>query len=206
MSYRRWVPPLFPYSLIVDPISYFSQYTGNINIPEAIQINAIRRKVQEQDLIGKHYLPIEFHPPTIFHPSGKLNSFVFQVKHNLRSPEEITVHMKDGVLGYFRQMYYPKEFDAHPSYVPPTALQPGAIVAYKLDTRIKDVWVLAVALNSCPTLGKSYKKPHHLQLQTLQTIYDFEEDDNRIITYPANETYQLDIDFNTTFDFDPNQL
>ena len=103
-------------------------------------------------------------------------------------------------------MYYPQQFDAHPSFIPPTALQPGAIVAYKLDTRIRDVWVLAVALNSCPTLGKSYKETHHLQLQTLRTIYDFEEDDNRIITYPANKMYQLDINFNETFDFDPNQL
>ena len=97
-------------------------------------------------------------------------------------------------------MYYPQDFDAHPSFIQPTALQPGATVAYKLDTRIRDVWVLTVALNSCPTLGRSYKKPHHLQLQTLRTIYDFEEDDNRIITYPANETYQLDIDFNKNFD------
>ena len=101
MSYKGRVPPLFPYSLLVDTTSYLSQYTGNINIPEAVQINAIRRKVQDQELIGKHYLPIEFHPQTIFHPSGKLNSFVFKVKHNVRSPEEITVHMKDGELGYF---------------------------------------------------------------------------------------------------------
>ena len=64
----------------------------------------------------------------------------------------------------------PQDFDAHPSFIQPTALQPGAIVAYKLDTRMKDVWVLTVALNSCPTLGKSHKKSHHLQLQTLQTI------------------------------------
>ena len=118
----------------------------------------------------------------------------------------ITVHMKDGELGIFRQMYYPQDFDAHPSFIQPTALQPGAIVAYKLNTRIRDVWVLTVALNSCPTIGKSHKKPHHLQLQTLQTVYDFEEDNNRIITSPANETYQLEIDFNKTFDFDPNQL
>ena len=118
----------------------------------------------------------------------------------------ITVHIKDGELGNFQHMYNPQDFDAHPSFIQPTALQPGAIVAYKLDTRIRDVWVLTVALNSCPTLGKSHKKPHHLQLQTLQTIYDFEEDDNRIITYPANETYQLEINFNKTFDFDPNQL
>ena len=103
-------------------------------------------------------------------------------------------------------MYNPQDFDAHPSFNQPMALQPGAIVAYKLDTRIRDVWVLTVALNSCPTLGKSHKKPHHLQLQTLQTVYDFEEDNNRIITYPANETYQLEINFNKTFDFDPNQL
>ena len=85
----------------MDPTSYFSQYTGNINIPEAIQIHAIRRNVQEQELIGKHYLPIEFHPPTIFHLSGKLNSFVFKVKHNVQLPEMITVHMKDGELGKF---------------------------------------------------------------------------------------------------------
>ena len=61
----------------------------------------------------------------------------------------ITVHMKDGELGNFRQMYYPQNFDAHPSFIRPTALQPGAIVAYKLETRIRDVWVLTVALNSC---------------------------------------------------------
>ena len=83
MVYRGQVPPLFPYNLIVDTTSYFSQYTGNINIPEAIQIHAICRNVQEQELIGKHYLPIKFHPPTIFHPSGKLNSFVFKVKHSV---------------------------------------------------------------------------------------------------------------------------
>ena len=103
-------------------------------------------------------------------------------------------------------MYNPEDFDAHPSFIQPMALQPGAIVAYKLDTRIRDVWVLTVALDSCPTLGKSHKEPHHLQLQTLRTIYDFEEDDNRIITYPANETHQLELTFNKTFNFDPNQL
>ena len=114
--------------------------------------------------------------------------------------------MRDGVLGNFQQQYIPKDFDEHPDFVPPIALQPGAIVAYKLDTRIRDVWVLTVALNSCPTLGKSHKKPHHLQLQTLQTVYDFEEDNNRIITYPANETHQFELTFNKTFNFDPNQL
>ena len=101
MSYKGQVPPLFPYNLMVDTTSYFSQYTGTINIPEAIQIHGIRRNVQENELIGKHYLPIEFHPPTIFHPSGKLNNFVFEVKHNTQLPEMITVHMKDGVLGNF---------------------------------------------------------------------------------------------------------
>ena len=101
MSYGNRVPPLFPYSLLVDPTSYYSQYTGNINIPEAIQTHAICRNVREQELIGKHYLPIKFHPPTIFHPSGKLNSFVFKVKHNVQLPEMITVHMKDGELGNF---------------------------------------------------------------------------------------------------------
>ena len=64
-------------------------------------------------------------------------------------------------------MYNPQYFDAHPSFVPPIALQPGAIVAYKLDARIRDIWVLTVALNSCQTLGKSHKEEHHLQLQTL---------------------------------------
>ena len=103
-------------------------------------------------------------------------------------------------------MYNPQDFDAHPSFIPPIALQPGAIVAYKLDTRIRDVWVLTVALNSCLTLGKSRKEEHHLQLQTLQTVYDFEEDNNTIITYSANETHQLELTFNKDFDFDPNQL
>ena len=83
MVYRGQVPPLFPYNLIVDTTSYFSQYTGTINIPEAIQIHAIHFDVQANELIGKHYLPIKFHPPNIFHLSGKLNSFVFKVKHNV---------------------------------------------------------------------------------------------------------------------------
>ena len=77
MNYTQQVPPLFPYNLTVDKISYFSQYTGTINIPEAIRIHAIRHTTQENELIGKHFLPIEFHPPTIFYPSGKLNNFVF---------------------------------------------------------------------------------------------------------------------------------
>ena len=81
MNHTQQVPPLFPYNSTVDKISYFSQYTGTINIPKAIQIHAIRRTTQENELTGKYFLPIEFHPPTIFHPSGKLNNFVFQVKH-----------------------------------------------------------------------------------------------------------------------------
>ena len=190
----------------VDTISYFNQYTGTINIPEAIQIHAIRRNVQENELIGKHYLPIEFHPPTIFHPSGKLNNFVFKVKHNTQLPEMITVHMKDGVLGSFQQLYIPQDFDAHPDFVAPMALQPSAIVAYKLDTRIRDTWVLTVALNSCPTFGKSHKEEHHLQLQTLQTVYDFAEDNNIIIAYPANDTHRLQLSFDNDFPFNLNQL
>ena len=118
----------------------------------------------------------------------------------------ITVHMKDGVLGNFQQQYIPKDFDEHPDFVAPMVLQPGAIVAYKLDTRISDKRVLTVALNSCPTFGKAPEKEHHLQLQTLQTVYDFAEDNNRIITYPANETHRLELSFNNDFVFNPNQL
>ena len=80
----------------------------------------------------------------------------------------MTVHMRDSVLGKFQQKYVPKEFDKYPDFVAPIALQPGAIVAYKLNTRIRDNWVLTVALNSCPTFGKAPEKIHHLQLQTLQ--------------------------------------
>ena len=167
MNYTQQVPPLFPYNLTVDKTSYFSQYRETINIPEAIQIQAIYRTVQENELIGKHYLLIEFHPSTIFHPSDKFNNFVFQVKHKPRLPEIMDVHMKDKVIGNFRQEYIPKNFDKYSDVVAPIALQPDIIVAYKLETRIRDSWVLTVALNSCPTFGKALEKVHHLQLQTL---------------------------------------
>ena len=46
--------------------------------------------------------------------------------------------MKDRVIGKFKKEYIPKEFDKHPDFVTPVALQPSAIVAYKLNTRIRD--------------------------------------------------------------------
>ena len=49
--------------------------------------------------------------------------------------------MKDGVIRKFKKEYIPKEFDEHPDFVAPVALQPGTIDAYKLNTRIKDTWV-----------------------------------------------------------------
>lgn len=75
--------------------------------------------------------------------------------------------MKDGVIGKFKKEYIPKEFDKYPDFVAPIALQPGAIVAYKLNTIIRDTRILTAALNSCPTFGKAPNDIHHLHLQTL---------------------------------------
>ena len=114
--------------------------------------------------------------------------------------------MKNGNIGKFKKEYIPEEFDKHPDYVAPIALQPNAIVAYKLNTRIRDFWVLTVALNSCPTFNKAWNEIHHLQLQTLQTVYNFAETNNRIITYPVNQTHQLQLSFDNDFTFELNQL
>ena len=114
--------------------------------------------------------------------------------------------MKDEVIGKFKKKYIPEEFDEHPDYVAPVALQPNVIVAYKLNTRIRDFWVLTIAVNFCPTFNKAPNKIHHFQLQTLQTVYDFAETDNRIITYPVDQTHQLQLSFDDDFTFNSNQL
>ena len=73
--------------LKVDEFNYSNQFTGNINLPEAMQIHAVRLCGRVEESFGDHYLPIERHPPTLFHPKGKLNRFAFQVQRDPNSAD-----------------------------------------------------------------------------------------------------------------------
>ena len=77
------------------------------------------------------YLPIELHPHTIFHPSGKCNQFTFQIQ----------------------------KFDnGDIAFIPPSCISPGAIYAIKPHvlndpmSNFHDHWVLAVATKDVPNV------------------------------------------------------